>query len=151
MLVGMHRHVTRHVVENIRLGQVVQVIPAADRDGGRELTVAQAVEKQEGGYIAADSFGLKSGERLQEAIDVLQTRHPVMVEIQGLQPGSEMPVRITLPAGQHAAVQSAPCPMVLLRVKVVGLVDIEAPILASLFNERCLRGGETRHETSPSL
>jgi hypothetical protein len=74
-----------------------------------------------------------------------------MIEIQGIQTGAEMPVRVTLPARQHAAVQSAPSPMVLFRIKLVWLVDVKPSIVASLLDERRLGGGETRHDHPLSL
>ena len=147
VLVSMHRHVACYVMENVRLRQVIQMIPAPDRDGGRELAIAQAVEEQEGGHVTADGFSLKTSERLQEAIDVLQTRHPVMVQFQVVQPGAKVPVRVALTARQQTPIQSAPCPVVLFRVKLVGLMDVNLPIVTRLFNERRLGGGETRHRT----
>jgi hypothetical protein len=38
--------------------------------------------------------------------------------------------------------------VVLFGIKLVGLVDVKPPIVPSLFNERRLCGGETRHDTS---
>src|SRR5438309_8953207 len=46
----------------------------ADGDRCWKLPVAQAVEEQEGRYVAADRLRLKPRQGLQEAIDVLQDR-----------------------------------------------------------------------------
>ena len=35
----------RDIVEDIRFGQVIQMVPGADRDGRREFAAAQAFEK----------------------------------------------------------------------------------------------------------
>ena len=78
--IGMHRNVARDVVEDVRFGQVVQLVGCADGDGGGELAVAQAVEKQERGNIAAHRLGLKSGQRAQKSIDVVKLRHTVRIE-----------------------------------------------------------------------
>ena len=64
-----------------------------------------------------------------------------MVQVESLQSSPEMPVRVAVPARQHAAVQSAPGTVILFRVKLVGLVDVEPPVVARLFNERRLGGG----------
>ena len=45
--VGVHRDVAGDVVEDVRLGQVVEQAGIADGDGGGKLAVAQAVEEQE--------------------------------------------------------------------------------------------------------
>ena len=80
--VGVHRHVAGDVVEDVRLGQVVELVGRPDGDGGREFAVAQAVEEQECRNVAADRLRLESGQRLQKPVDVLEARDAVRVEAQ---------------------------------------------------------------------
>ena len=97
--VGVHRHVAGDVVEDVRLGQVVELVAVADGDGGGKLAVAQAVEEQERRNVAADRLGLEAGERAQEPVDVFEPRNAIRARGTATSmPGQEMLVRVALPA-----------------------------------------------------
>ena len=51
--VGVHRHVTGDVVEDVRLRQIIERRAVPDGDRGGKFAVAQAVEEQEGRDVAA--------------------------------------------------------------------------------------------------
>ena len=75
----MHRHMAGDVVEDIGLGKIIELVGPPDRDGGWKAPVAKAIEEEKGGHVAAYGFGLKSGQRLEEAIDFLQPGYAIWV------------------------------------------------------------------------
>jgi hypothetical protein len=64
----VHRDVAADVVEDVGLGQVLQLRAVADRDRRRELAPPQAVEEDVGRDVAADRACPEAGEGLQEAV-----------------------------------------------------------------------------------
>src|SRR5207302_10477941 len=64
MPVGVHGDMARDVMENIRLGKVVQLVGAPDGDGGGELAIAKAVKEKEGGNVSTHRLRLEPGQRL---------------------------------------------------------------------------------------
>ena len=76
--IGVHGDVPGDVVENIRFRQVIQPSRGANGDGGRKFAAAQAIEKQERRHVSGYRAGPESGQRRQEAVDVLQTWNPVL-------------------------------------------------------------------------
>ena len=73
----------------------------------------QAIEEPEGRHISAHCLGLKTSARPQEAVHILQPRHPVVGEAQRVQAGPEMAIGIPLPARSDSPVQVRPGPMIL--------------------------------------
>ena len=104
MLVGVHGDVAGDIVENIRLRQVIQLVGTANGDGGGKGAVAEAIEKDERGNIAAHGFGLKAGQRLQESIHIFQARDALRIQAQRMDALQEMLVGVTIPARQHARI-----------------------------------------------
>ena len=104
----MHRHVASNVVEDIGLGEVIELVGAANGNGGRKFAVAETVEKAESGNIAAHRFSAKTGERPQEAVDVFQAGHLLGIETQAANTFKEMRVSVATPFGQHARIERAP-------------------------------------------
>ena len=80
MRVGVHWHMTGDVVENIGFRQVVQLVGAANGDGGGKRAVAQAVKEEECRYVPADRLGLKAGQGAKEAIHVRELRYALGVQ-----------------------------------------------------------------------
>src|SRR3984893_976 len=113
MRVGMHRDVSGDVVENIRFRQVIQASRLADSNGGGELAIAQAIEKQECGHISGNRSGAKTGQWRQEAINVVQARDAILRQAQRLQSCLKAWIRVPLPAGTQPAIEVAPGFMVL--------------------------------------
>src|SRR5947208_15030510 len=74
----VHGHVARNVVEDIRLGQVVQPRKLSDSYGRGEFAIPEAVEEEKCRYVSADRLRLESGERLQELVYFLQLRHAIV-------------------------------------------------------------------------
>jgi hypothetical protein len=66
--IGVHRHRTRAVVEDIRLGEVVERGPVTKSDRGGELATAEAIEEVEGGHEPADRDGTEAGGRRHDAV-----------------------------------------------------------------------------------
>jgi hypothetical protein len=111
----------RQIVEDVGLGEVVHLVLGPDRDGGRKLAPAQAVEEEEAGDVPAHRFGLETGERLELLIDVGEPWNPVGRKIQGLDAAQEMAVGVPFPAWPNAPVELAPSLMILFRIQVVSL------------------------------
>src|SRR5688500_3491619 len=44
--VGVERNVTEHVVENVRLGKVIELLPLPDRYGRRKLSEREALKER---------------------------------------------------------------------------------------------------------
>ena len=76
--IGVHGDVPGDVVEDVRLRQVIQPSRRADGDGGGKLAIAQAIEKQERRHVSRNRAGAETGQRREEAVDVLQTGNPVL-------------------------------------------------------------------------
>ena len=55
--VGVHGDVANDVVEDVGLGEVVELRGVADGDGGGEGALAETVEEDLGGQVAEDWFG----------------------------------------------------------------------------------------------
>src|ERR1700692_364389 len=108
MLIGMHGHVAGDVVEDVGLGQIVQLVGTPNGDGGGETAVAQAIEEHEARHIPADCFGLKARQRTQETIYVVEVRDAIRIQAQGLNALQKMFVRVTLPARTNSRVELPP-------------------------------------------
>ena len=121
--VGMHGDVAGDVVEDVGFGEIVELVGVADVDRGGESTLAEAIEKNERGDVAADSFRLKSGQRAQKTVHVFEARDAVGGEGEGIDALQEMNVRVFLPLGLHAGVEKAPGLVILGCVGLVGLLD----------------------------
>jgi hypothetical protein len=61
----------RNVMEDIRFGQVIQMIGLANGDGGGKFAIAEAIEKQECRNVACDCSCSEAGERRQEPVHVV--------------------------------------------------------------------------------
>ena len=60
--VGQHRNMAKHVVKNVRLLQVIEVLRGADEIPGRETAVGQMVEKHIFRHQARHGNNLPAGE-----------------------------------------------------------------------------------------
>ncbi len=136
--VGVHGDVAGDVVKDVGLGQVLQRLAVAHGDGGGELAPAQTIEEDVRRHVPADPARLEPGQRPHEPVHILEARHPVVVQTQQLHAGLEALVGIALPARLHAREQPLPGGVVLRRVQLVRLVDVDVAVLARLFNERRL-------------
>ena len=132
--VGVHRDVAGDVVEDVRPG-CERRLAVADGDRGRELAAAQAVEEQKCRHEAADAGRVEARQRSQETVDVFQTRDAVGVQAQRVQPPQEVLVGVAVPARLHARVQPPPGGVVVLRIKLVGLVDELPPRAPGAFDK----------------
>jgi hypothetical protein len=90
------------VVEDVRLGQVVERGAVADGDGGGKLAVPQAIEEQEGGNVPAHRLRLEAGERAEKSVDVLQLRHPIRVEAEVVDALQKTGVGVAAASGRAA-------------------------------------------------
>ena len=149
MLVGVHWNVAGDVVENVGLGQVIEVVGTADRNRGGKFAVAEAVEELKRGNVAADCLGLKSSERTQKAVDIFKPGNAIGIEAQRANALEKVLVRVALPARLHARVQAAPSLVVFVRVEVVGLRDVELTVALRFFYKGCLGCGQTTAYAPP--
>ena len=141
--IGVHRHVAGDIVEDVRLGQVVEGRAVPDGDRGREFAVAEAVEEQEGGNVPAHRLGLEAGERAEKSVDVLEPRHPLGIETEVVDALQEPRIGVAVPAVVHAGEQPAPGVVVGLRVQLVRLIDVQPPLGLRLLDERRPRRRQT--------
>ena len=118
---SMHRNMPRHVVENVRLRQVVQLVLRANRDRRRELAAPQAVEEQESRHVPAHRLRLKSRQLPQPPIDLLQPRQPVVRQVQRLHAVQELRIGILFPPWLHPREEPPPGFMIHFRILVVRL------------------------------
>ena len=144
MLVRMHGDVAGDVVKNIGLRQIIQLIGAADGDGGGEFAIAKAIKEKEGGNVAAHGLGLEAGQRAKKTVDVFEARYAVRIQAERSDAFQKMRIGVALPARHHALVELPPGLMVFFRIKLVGLRlrDVEFPIALGLLDKRRLGGGE---------
>jgi len=120
--------VAADVVEDVGLGQVLQLGAVADRDRGRELAPAQAIEEHVRRDVAADGPCAEAGQRLQEVVDLLEARDAIRRQLQLGEPFQEAFVRVAFPAIVHAPQQGAPGRLVLGGVQLVRLVDVDVAV-----------------------
>jgi hypothetical protein len=135
--------VARDVVEDVRLGQIVERGAVSDCDGGGKFAITEAVEEQKRWNVAAHRLGLESSERAEESIDVLQPRHLGGLQAKAVDSLKEARVGIAPPAILHPGKQLAPGIMVCRGVQLIGLVDVQASFVLRLFDERRLGRRQT--------
>src|ERR1700730_864948 len=114
------------VVENVRLGEVIQASRLPDGNGGGELAIAQAIEKHEGRNISRNRSGAETGQGRKEAVDILQTRNTILGQTQGLDPRLKAFVRKLIPTRQEPLIEPPPSLVIPGRVLFVGLSDVQA-------------------------
>jgi hypothetical protein len=95
-------------VEDVGFGTIVQAIGLADGNGGGELAVAEGIEEQECRDIARNGLGAESGQRAEEAVDLLKARYPVRGQAQGLNSRLKTLVGELVPTWLHAGEKPAP-------------------------------------------
>src|ERR1700691_5102011 len=101
MLVRMHGDVAGDVVKDIGLRQIIQLVGAANGDGGGELTITKAIKEEEGGNISANCLSLKAGQRPKKAIDVREVGNTVGVQAERSDTLEKLWVGVAVPARQH--------------------------------------------------
>ena len=149
-LIGMHRDVSGHVVEDVGLGQVLQPRAVTDRDGGRELAPAQAIEEDVRRHVAADCARPEAGERLHELVDLREMRDARRRELQLGHPFEKTPVGVAGPGIVHPLEQPPPGRLVLLGVELVRLIDdVDLAVGAGLLDEGRPGGGQVRRMMPP--
>jgi hypothetical protein len=142
--VGVHRYVAADVVKDVRFGQVFQLRAVADGDRRGELAPSQAVEKNVRRDVAADGARAETGQRLQELVDLLEPRDALGRQVQLVEALQESLVRVTPPAILHPPQQPAPRRLVVRRVELVRLMDVDVAVRPGLLDERGLGRGEAR-------
>jgi hypothetical protein len=96
------------VMEDVGFRKVVELAGRPNGDGGGEFTLAEAIEELEGRDIAADGFGAKASEGLEEAVYVLETGDAVGIKTEGMDAFQEMRVGVKVPFGEHSGVETTP-------------------------------------------
>src|SRR5690242_8557048 len=82
--IGVHRHMASNVVENIRLGQVIEFVAATDSDRCWELPVTEAIENHECWHLSANGFSLKSRGWAKKLVYIVQMRDVLGIESKAL-------------------------------------------------------------------
>jgi hypothetical protein len=136
------------VVENIRLGEVIEAVWPADGDGSGELAAAEAVEEQVRGDVPAHGFGLEAGQRPKALIYFVDSRYTVDRQMKRLEASQETVIGIGFPAGADALVETPPGLMVFGGIQIVNLGDKELPAVAGFFHEWSMAGSKSRRRGS---
>jgi len=79
--VGVQRHMTEHIVDDVRLGQVVHARPRSHRDRGRELALREEREETLRRQIARHAVARPAGVGQQVRVDLAQVRHLFAVQV----------------------------------------------------------------------
>src|SRR4051812_48039129 len=74
--VGMHRNMTRDVVEDIRFRQVIQFVGWPYGNGRWKFAIAQTIKEQKRWNVPADSLRLKTRQRAKKPIHVGKLGNP---------------------------------------------------------------------------
>jgi hypothetical protein len=72
------------VMEDVGFRKVVELVGRPNGDGGGEFTLAEAIEELERRNIAADGFGAKPSEGLEEAVYGFETGDAVRIKAEGM-------------------------------------------------------------------
>src|SRR5579875_3654443 len=142
--VGVHRNVAGYVVEDIGFRQVVHAVRRTDRDGGGELAAVEAIEEQKRRHIPTDRLGLKAGKGFQAAIDIGKARYAIFRELESVDAAQKMAVGVALPAGLHPRVQASPGLVIIFRVQLIRLRDVQLAAMAGFLHKRGASRGQSR-------
>jgi len=105
--VGEHRDMPEHVVEDVRLLDIVEAVGGPDEIARRKAPVGEMLEEDVVGHQARHRDDLPAGDRLEVGGQRLEIGDPIG-ELQLLQPCQEF---VACPARQHthhAAIERAP-------------------------------------------
>lgn len=141
--VGMHGDVACDVVEDVRLGKIVERFAIANRDRGGERSLAKAVKELVRGDVAGNRFGLEAGERLEELIHIFELGNLRATEAEFSLSTQKSLVGESFPLGLDALVKSSPGVLILITVQLIRLFDVEAAIGLSLLDERSFGRGQS--------
>ena len=97
--VGQHGDMAEHVVEDVGLLQVVELVRLADEAARREAPVGQVVEEDVVGHETRNGHHRPAGQRPQPLIGPLEIGHAFAAEVQRLQSVQE---GLAGPSRQHA-------------------------------------------------
>ncbi len=121
--IRVHRHMPCDVMEDVRLGKVIQMIAVPNRDRGGKFAISQAIEKKKRRHIPADGLSLEAGQWTQKPVDVFESRNRVRVERQRRNASPESCIRESIPARQHPRVEPPPGIVIAFRILFVWLVN----------------------------
>ena len=114
---------SKHIVEDVGLGQVIQTFQRTDHNGGGEPSRGQAGEERFGGDVARNWNRVPAGTRLEPSVQLLNVGDAVGFEANRF---GAIQIHLRSPFGEvrHLlGVELAPCFLVVLGVAVVSLVD----------------------------
>ena len=121
--IGQQRHVAEHIVEDVRLLQVVELRARADELASGETAVGEVVEEHLVRHEARHGHDLEARARLQLDIDLGEVRNAAAVEVQRLQPAQHGGVSAVLQDVDLASIQEIPHGMFVSRIALPVLVD----------------------------
>ena len=121
----VQRHVAKDVVEDIRLGDVIERARRADRDGGRKASPRERLEEQLRFQEALDGDSPPSGLRFETSVHLVEVRNAVALQSDHSDPFQERAGRVLLEMLHAAVVESLPDPVVIGRVARPILADVE--------------------------
>jgi len=130
--IRVERHVAKNVVEDVRLGQVIQLAPLSDGDRRRKLPERQALKKALGRDVARHRNGFPASRRSEPAIHFGEIGNGFLLEADGIGAFQEY-LAAVLPELVHAPlVQQAPHLVVVFRVRLPVLLDEDGRIVDQL-------------------
>ena len=121
--IGQHRHVAEHVMEDVRLLQVVQLVWPTDEPAGGESPIGQVLEEDVVGDQPRNCHDAPAGQALQLDIDTGEVGYAAAVQVQGVQTAQEGRGGPILQQPCLAFIEGGPDLMVLGAVVVPALVD----------------------------
>ena len=96
--IGQQRHMSEHVVEDIRLLQIIQLVGLADEAAGHETPVGEMLEEHRIRHKAGHRHHLPAGQLVQAFGQFVEIGNSAARQAQTLQPFQERRAR---PALQH--------------------------------------------------
>ncbi len=87
-----------HIVEDVRLFQVVELVGAADEMAGREAPVGEVVEEHLVGHQARHGHDAPAGQRRELFVDLREIGDALAVQVQRVEP---LQKSVAGAAGQH--------------------------------------------------
>ena len=129
-----------HVVENVRLLEIIEARGRADEVAGREAAAAQMAEEDVVGNEAGHGHHSPAGSCEQPFVDLVEARDAWMRQAKHIEPAFEVADRPACKPGLLASEEQVPDPVIVRREQVPPFGD--GPVLG--FLDRVAEIGEHR-------
>ena len=122
-LVGEHRHMAEHIVKDIRLLQIIELVRAANEIAGHETPIGQMIEEHIVRYQPRHRHDLPARRRHQPFVEFGEVRNTWLGQLQHVQPLQELLRSAPRQHGALAREQLVPGGMLLRGISVPTLRD----------------------------